>query len=432
MMRPFQACLFALLLWSPAAHAGAVEALDVGLSGGLLLVSPESDLLGDRSKNTTLTDAAIVGVRAGYRLEELPVSVQLIALTFPAHYHPGILKGSGALVTMEALGHLKTGPLTWSAGGGVGALALVAGTAGEDTDLAYSAGGGVRWTPPASAASLRLDGKAILSDGLGSGMAIHTLITLGVDFALSHHAHSSMASQYPGDDDNDGVVNARDLCPRLAGTPSMSGCPDGDRDGVADDRDACPETSGIAAFHGCPDTDADSVPDTTDACPTIPGSVEHAGCPDTDADGIADSRDRCKRRAGSASREGCPTPPAAVLSMFGRPFDSLVFVGKPPGLTLESYDVIREVARVLEEHPQIELQVRGYTHDRKRSERAYSETEDRAAVVVRALIAEGIDPGRLSALGLGSEQPIASNRTRAGRDRNHRVELHVVRGGERR
>ena len=115
--------------------------------------------------------------------------------------------------------------------------------------------------------------------------------------------------------------------------------------------------------------------------------------------------------------------------MFGRPFDRLVFVGRPPGLTLDSYDVIREIARVLDEHPGIELQVRAYTHDRKRSDAAYTETEDRAAVVVRALIAEGVDPSRVSALGLGSQQPIASNRSRAGRSRNHRVEVHVVAGG---
>ena len=406
--------------------ASSSEALDVGLVGGLLAVSPKSDLLGDRSSNTTLSDAAVSGVRAGYRLEGLPLSAQVLALTVPAHDHPGILKGTGVLVGAEILGHFDTGPLQWSLGGGVGALALVAGTAGEDTDVTYSGGGGVRWTPESSAASIRLDARATLSDGVGNELALHTLWTLGVDFALSRHATLLPKSEYPGDDDRDGVANARDQCPREAGSPRLSGCPDADRDGVADDRDACPESAGVVAFQGCPDTDADRVPDTTDACPTIAGSLEHQGCPDTDSDGIADSHDRCKRRAGSAAHGGCPTPGAAILSMFGRPLDTLVFVGKPPGLTLESYDVIREIAQILEEHPDLEIQVRGHTHDKYRRGEAYDETEDRATVVVRAIIAEGIDPARLSALGLGAEQPIASNRSKAGRSRNHRVELHVV------
>lgn len=426
MTRVLLVSLLATLVGLTSAHASSLEALDVGLTGGLLVVSPESDLLGDRSKNATLGDAAVIGVRAGYRLEHLPISAQVIALTFPAHYHPGILKGTGALVGMEALGHFDTGPLQWSLGGGIGALALIAGTAGEDTDLTYSGGGGLRWTPASSSASMRLDARAFLSDGQGDSLALHTLWTLGVDFTLSRHAELAPVSQYPGDDDGDGVANARDLCPALPGLAQLGGCPDADRDGVADDRDACPGTSGLIAFQGCPDTDADGVPDTVDACPTLAGAREHHGCPDTDSDGVADSRDRCKRRPGSPRRAGCPTPPTAVLAMFGRPFDDLVFVGRPPALTLESYDVIREVAQVMEEHPDLELQVRGYTHDKHRREAAYADTEDRATVVVRAIIAEGIDPARLSALGLGAEQPIASNRSRAGRTRNHRIELHVI------
>lgn len=427
MTRVLLVSLVATLVGVTPTKASSVQAFDVGLTGGLLAVSPESDLLGDRSTNTRLIDAAVTGVRAAYRLEHLPLSAQVSALAFPAHYHPGTLKGIGALVAVEALGHFDTGPVQWSLGAGVGALALVAGTAGEDTDVTYSAGGGVRWTPESSAASIRLDGRAVLSDGVGNELAVHSLWTLGVDFTLSRHATVLPKSRYPGDDDRDGVVNARDQCPYDAGLAQLSGCPDKDRDGVADDRDACPETSGLLAFQGCPDTDADSVPDTTDACPTIPGAREHQGCPDTDSDGIADSKDRCKRRAGSASRAGCPTPPEAILSMFGRPFEGLVFVGRPPGLTLESYDAIRDVAQVLEEHPDLELQVRGHTHDKHRRDDAYAETEDRASVVVRAIIAEGIDPGRLSAIGLGADQPLASNRSRAGRSRNHRVELHVVR-----
>lgn len=53
-----------------------------------------------------------------------------------------------------------------------------------------------------------------------------------------------------GDTDGDGVVDADDQCPEVAG-PAPSGCPDGDGDGVPDVYDLCPEEPGNGAS-GCP------------------------------------------------------------------------------------------------------------------------------------------------------------------------------------
>jgi chemotaxis protein MotB len=57
----------------------------------------------------------------------------------------------------------------------------------------------------------------------------------------------------------------------------------------------------------------------------------------------------------------------------------------------------------------------------------------RAAAVVRGLIAEGVAPGRLSIKGNADRRPVASNATAAGRHRNRRVELVLLRtqGGTR-
>lgn len=61
------------------------------------------------------------------------------------------------------------------------------------------------------------------------------------------------------------------------------------------------------------------------------------------------------------------------------------------------------------------------------SQRAGAYNQDlsarRAASVVAALVAKGIDPGRLSASGRGEEEPIASNADEAGRSLNRRVEV---------
>jgi hypothetical protein len=51
----------------------------------------------------------------------------------------------------------------------------------------------------------------------------------------------------------------------------------------------------------------------------------------------------------------------------------------------------------------------------------------RAAKVLRALVDRGLDPSLLSAVAIGKRQPIADNRTEAGRARNRRVEFLVSR-----
>jgi chemotaxis protein MotB len=52
----------------------------------------------------------------------------------------------------------------------------------------------------------------------------------------------------------------------------------------------------------------------------------------------------------------------------------------------------------------------------------------RATGVVRFLIASGVAPRRLEASGVAGERPIAPNSTAAGRSRNRRVEIALLRG----
>jgi chemotaxis protein MotB len=54
----------------------------------------------------------------------------------------------------------------------------------------------------------------------------------------------------------------------------------------------------------------------------------------------------------------------------------------------------------------------------------------RASRVVRFLIGGGVLQGRLSASGYAALHPIASNDTAAGRSRNRRVEIVLLRTGQ--
>ena len=50
----------------------------------------------------------------------------------------------------------------------------------------------------------------------------------------------------------------------------------------------------------------------------------------------------------------------------------------------------------------------------------------RASEVVRYLVAQGVDPDRLTAASHGERHPVATNETAAGRDQNRRIEVTLV------
>lgn len=78
------------------------------------------------------------------------------------------------------------------------------------------------------------------------------------------------------------------------------------------------------------------------------------------------------------------------------------------------------------------LMVSGFTDDRQVSSRNrdfednWELSAQRALTVTRALMAEGMPAQRVFAAAFGAQQPLASNRTEAGRAQNRRVEMAPV------
>jgi outer membrane protein OmpA-like peptidoglycan-associated protein len=87
---------------------------------------------------------------------------------------------------------------------------------------------------------------------------------------------------------------------------------------------------------------------------------------------------------------------------------------------------VREVAAVLNQYPDSDVYIRGYTSSEGDDRANFELSQRRAQVVRNELIAAGVAPNRLWAEGMGSSNPVASNATEAGRVQNRRVELHVV------
>ncbi len=259
----------------------------------------------------------------------------------------------------------------------------------------------------------------------------------------------------PGDKDKDGVPDDGDRCPDTPAATAVDagGCPDRDRDGVADQGDRCPATpsgtpvdalgcsdadgdgvvdpqdrcAGTGAgvqvdATGCPmDGDRDGVPDAADRCPNTAAGVpvDANGCPrDSDADGVPDASDRCAETAAGVvvDSTGCPAPAPIVL-------EGVNFLSGSAKLTLDSQGPLNRVVAGLAERPDLRVVIEGHTDNVGNREANIRLSKARADAVRAYLVSKSVAATRLSTVGYGPDQPVASNDTPEGRAQNRRVQL---------
>ncbi len=92
-------------------------------------------------------------------------------------------------------------------------------------------------------------------------------------------------------------------------------------------------------------------------------------------------------------------------------------------LKADGLATVKEIATMLRSSPTIKLSVEGHTDNVGNAAANQTLSQARATSVMNAIVAAGIDAGRLSAAGFGQERPVADNRTEDGRAKNRRVEL---------
>ena len=232
------------------------------------------------------------------------------------------------------------------------------------------------------------------------------------------------------DADGDGVQDSKDSCPNVAGLAALNGCPDADADGIADKDDMCPNEKGSAANRGCPDSDGDGVVNKDDNCPNVAGPAANGGCPwpDTDGDGVLDKDDNCVNEAGPASNNGCPEPVItdAAVQTINMGAKSILFnTGKysfKPGVTSKLDDIVA----IMNQFPKATFMIEGHTDSSGGAAVNLRISERRAMAVRDYFVKKGISTDRLEAKGFGEGSPIDSNKTRAGRANNRRVEIKVA------
>ncbi len=110
---------------------------------------------------------------------------------------------------------------------------------------------------------------------------------------------------------------------------------------------------------------------------------------------------------------------AGRAALYGVSFDTGSATLRP-----ESQPTLAEIARLLGNKPELKLYVVGHTDDVGEMKANLDLSWRRAEAVVQALVSQyKVDPGRLTAEGVGPLAPVAPNTSEQGRALNRRVEL---------
>ena len=231
------------------------------------------------------------------------------------------------------------------------------------------------------------------------------------------------------DTDGDGLQDKEDSCPDVAGPKELMGCPDTDGDGIADKDDACPEVAGLSSLQGCPDTDGDGIADKNDKCPTVAGPKDNAGCPwpDTDGDGVLDKDDLCPDVKGTVANNGCPEVTEEVIKTLNDYAKTILFDTNKATFKEQTYPVLQAMVAILKQYPTSKFSLEGHTDSDGKDAANLTLSDNRAGAVKAYLIESGIETGRLTSIGYGESKPLATNKTKAGKAQNRRVEVKLAR-----
>jgi len=159
---------------------------------------------------------------------------------------------------------------------------------------------------------------------------------------------------------------------------------------------------------------------------------------DDDMDGVANKFDKCPGTVANTVVDGAGCPlkaPVPVIrekvivteadrKVVGEAIKNLEFDLGKATIKARSYETLNRVAGLLVEK-NFSLKLAGHTDNTGSMALNLRLSKDRAEAVKAYLVSQGANPSTIEATGYGPNQPIATNKTAAGRQQNRRVEFSL-------
>lgn len=154
---------------------------------------------------------------------------------------------------------------------------------------------------------------------------------------------------------------------------------------------------------------------------------------DSDGDGVIDLFDKCPNTPAGVKVDGagCPLPKTENVKVYVTEEDrkvvreaikNLEFDFGKSTIKAHSLPSLDRVAEILI-NKNFSLKLAGHTDNVGSTEANLKLSKDRAEAVKEYLVSKGANASRIEATGYGKSQPIATNKTAAGRQKNRRVEF---------
>lgn len=161
---------------------------------------------------------------------------------------------------------------------------------------------------------------------------------------------------------------------------------------------------------------------------------------DADGDGVSDYFDKCPGTTAGTKVDGsgCELPkdttPKQIITkvtiteddrrLIKDAIQNLEFETAKSSIKPNSYPSLDKVAEMLRTKG-FSLKLGGHTDNVGNATKNMALSKDRAESVKQYLVEHGANPSKIEAVGYGANQPIASNKTAAGRQKNRRVEFTI-------
>ena len=414
-------------------EAGLIE---LGGFFGLIWMNKEHNLrdVGDTHREFK-RPALELGLRAAY----FPLS--FLGAEVEGALGPGASAGDEKATLWAARGHvigqLPGSRITPFVLAGLGRLGASTDVMGSDGDPEGHVGIGAKM-----AVSRMLDVRLDLRDNMTGKnpetrsarheIAHHPEVLLGLTLTLGRTVKEAPVAA-PGDRDKDGFLDPDDKCPDVKGI-APDGCPDKDpdKDGILDPDDQCPDVKGVAP-DGCPDKDPDKdgILDPDDKCPDVKG-IPPDGCPDRDPDkdGILDPDDKCptepETKNGFEDEDGCPDKLPDAVQKFSGVIQGIEFDVNKAKIREKSFKLLDEAVKVLTDYPKLKIEISGHTDTDGKHDHNVDLSKRRADSVKEYFTKKGITEDRIQTRGAGPDEPIADNKTKAGKQKNRRIEFKLI------
>lgn len=126
------------------------------------------------------------------------------------------------------------------------------------------------------------------------------------------------------------------------------------------------------------------------------------------------------------SRTTIEIPLTALIKGASLTLNDILFDTNEAFLRSESYAELDRLVRLMNENPDLKIDIQAHTDNVGRAASNMKLSERRAYSVVQYLLENGIESSRMKSTGFGMSKPVASNDTEEGRQKNRRVEILII------